>query len=75
MTSVSERICDSKNSLKFLDDEIYQSIERELQRQKSQLQLIASENFASEAVMEAQGSFLTNKYAEGYIGKKVLLWL
>ncbi|OWZ25239.1 serine hydroxymethyltransferase [Wolbachia endosymbiont of Wuchereria bancrofti] len=70
MTSVSERICDSKNSLKFLDDEIYQSIERELQRQKSQLQLIASENFASEAVMEAQGSFLTNKYAEGYIGKR-----
>ncbi|AAW70597.1 serine hydroxymethyltransferase [Wolbachia endosymbiont of Brugia malayi] len=70
MTNVSERIYDSKNSLKFLDDEIYQSIERELQRQRSQLQLIASENFASKAVMEAQGSFLTNKYAEGYIGKR-----
>ncbi|QIT36676.1 serine hydroxymethyltransferase [Wolbachia endosymbiont of Brugia pahangi] len=70
MTNVSERIYDSKNSLKFLDDEIYQSIEREMQRQRSQLQLIASENFASKAVMEAQGSFLTNKYAEGYIGKR-----
>ncbi|XP_011862201.1 PREDICTED: serine hydroxymethyltransferase 1-like [Vollenhovia emeryi] len=43
---------------------------KELQRQKLQLQLIASENFASKAVMEAQGSFLTNKYAEGYPGKR-----
>ncbi|NUY39778.1 aminotransferase class I/II-fold pyridoxal phosphate-dependent enzyme [Wolbachia endosymbiont of Litomosoides brasiliensis] len=70
MTSVSEKNCDSKSNLKFFDSEIYQSIERELQRQRSQLQLIASENFASKAVMEAQGSFLTNKYAEGYPGKR-----
>ena len=70
MTSVSERICDSKSSLKSFDNEVYQSIEKELQRQKSQLQLIASENFASKAVMEAQGSFLTNKYADGYPGKR-----
>lgn len=70
MTSVSERICDSKNNLKSFDHEVFQSIEGELQRQKSQLQLIASENFTSKAVMEAQGSFLTNKYAEGYPGKR-----
>ncbi|WCR53410.1 MAG: Serine hydroxymethyltransferase [Wolbachia endosymbiont of Ctenocephalides orientis wCori] len=60
----------SKSSLKSFDNEVYQSIEMELARQKSQLQLIASENFASKAVMEAQGSILTNKYAEGYSGKR-----
>ncbi|CAN2109022.1 Serine hydroxymethyltransferase [Wolbachia pipientis] len=70
MMSVLKKICGSKNSLKSFDNEVYQSIEKELQRQKSQLQLIASENFASKAVMEAQGSFLTNKYAEGYPGKR-----
>ncbi|MCA4774933.1 serine hydroxymethyltransferase [Wolbachia endosymbiont of Mansonella ozzardi] len=70
MTSVSEKICSLKNGLKSFDDEIYQSIKKELQRQRLQLQLIASENFASKAVMEAQGSFLTNKYAEGYPGKR-----
>jgi glycine hydroxymethyltransferase len=70
MTSVSEKICSLKNGLKSFDDEIYQSIEKELQRQRSQLQLIASENFTSKAVMEAQGSFLTNKYAEGYPGRR-----
>lgn len=59
-----------QSSLKAFDNEVYHSIEQELQRQKSQLQLIASENFASEAVMEAQGSILTNKYAEGYSGKR-----
>ncbi len=70
MMSVLKKICGSKNSLKSFDNEVYQFIEKELQRQKSQLQLIASENFASKAVMEAQGSFLTNKYAEGYPGKR-----
>ncbi|NUX01690.1 aminotransferase class I/II-fold pyridoxal phosphate-dependent enzyme [Wolbachia endosymbiont of Madathamugadia hiepei] len=70
MTSVSEKICRFKNGLKSFDDEIYQSIKKELQRQRSQLQLIASENFVSKAVMETQGSFLTNKYAEGYPGKR-----
>ncbi|WP_333023617.1 serine hydroxymethyltransferase [Wolbachia endosymbiont of Pentidionis agamae] len=58
------------SDLKSFDYEVYQSIQGELQRQKSQLQLIASENFASRAVMEAQGSILTNKYAEGYSGKR-----
>ncbi|MDD4899542.1 MAG: serine hydroxymethyltransferase [Candidatus Omnitrophica bacterium] len=56
-------------SLKFLkntDPEIYQVILRELERQQDNLELIASENFTSLAVLEAQGSVLTNKYAEGY---------
>ncbi|MDD5595458.1 MAG: serine hydroxymethyltransferase [Candidatus Omnitrophica bacterium] len=56
-------------SLKFLkntDPEIYQVIIRELKRQQENLELIASENFTSLAVLETQGSVLTNKYAEGY---------
>lgn len=52
------------------DPEIFQSIQREAKRQKSGLELIASENYTSRAVMEAQGSILTNKYAEGYPGKR-----
>lgn len=52
------------------DLEIYQLIKKEEDRQKFTLELIASENFVSEAVLEAQGSVLTNKYAEGYPGKK-----
>ncbi|WP_018661196.1 serine hydroxymethyltransferase [Heyndrickxia acidiproducens] len=48
------------------DQEVYRAIEQELNRQRSKIELIASENFVSEAVMEAQGSVLTNKYAEGY---------
>lgn len=48
------------------DREVYQAIQDELKRQQTKIELIASENFVSEAVMEAQGSVLTNKYAEGY---------
>ncbi|GER66376.1 serine hydroxymethyltransferase [Weizmannia acidilactici] len=48
------------------DQEVYQAIRKELNRQRSKIELIASENFVSEAVMEAQGSVMTNKYAEGY---------
>ena len=48
------------------DPEIYGSMLRELERQRDHIELIASENFVSEAVMEAMGSYLTNKYAEGY---------
>jgi len=48
------------------DSEVYESMMRELQRQRDHIELIASENFVSEAVMEAMGSHLTNKYAEGY---------
>ncbi|WP_066176291.1 serine hydroxymethyltransferase [Bacillus marinisedimentorum] len=53
-------------SLKEQDRELYEAIQLELGRQRSKIELIASENFVSEAVMEAQGSVLTNKYAEGY---------
>jgi glycine hydroxymethyltransferase len=53
-----------------LDPEVSAAVERELQRQQSTLEMIASENFAPAAVMEAQGSVLTNKYAEGYPGRR-----
>ncbi len=52
------------------DPEVYQIIASEKERQESRLELIASENFTSPAVMEAQGSILTNKYAEGYPGRR-----
>ncbi|WP_276897236.1 serine hydroxymethyltransferase [Dialister micraerophilus] len=57
-------------NLKKLDPEIFFSIKEELTRQRDKLEMIASENFVSEAVLEAQGSILTNKYAEGYPGKR-----
>ena len=52
------------------DPEIYQSIENELKRQQNQLEMIASENFTSLSVMAATGSVMTNKYAEGYAGRR-----
>ena len=52
------------------DEEIYNLIEKELERQQKGIELIASENIVSPAVMEAMGSYLTNKYAEGYPGKR-----
>ena len=52
------------------DERVFQAIQQELGRQRSKIELIASENFVSEAVMEAQGSVLTNKYAEGYPAKR-----
>src|SRR5687767_4481756 len=57
-------------SLRSLDPEIHAVIGAELGRQQSHIELIASENFTYPAVMEAQGSVLTNKYAEGYPGKR-----
>jgi len=57
-------------NLKAFDPEISQIIMQETQRQEYNLEFIASENFVSEAVLEAQGSVLTNKYAEGYPGKR-----
>ncbi len=56
--------------LKKFDQEIYRAIQDETRRQATKLELIASENFVSEAVLEAMGSPLTNKYAEGYPGKR-----
>src|SRR6476646_4246267 len=57
-------------SLKAVDPEVYQAIADERARQNFGLELIASENFVSRAVLEAAGSVLTNKYAEGYPGKR-----
>jgi glycine hydroxymethyltransferase len=57
-------------SLKQSDPDLYLSITKELDRQKTHLELIASENIVSQAVLDAQGSVLTNKYAEGYPGKR-----
>ena len=56
--------------VKTVDPQVDEAIKKELQRQQYKLELIASENFVSQAVMEAQGSVLTNKYAEGYPGKR-----
>ncbi|MDR0774244.1 MAG: serine hydroxymethyltransferase [Rickettsia sp.] len=58
------------NKLSETDNEIYQIINAEKKRQHDFIELIASENFVSPAVLEAQGSVLTNKYAEGYFGKR-----
>lgn len=56
--------------LSEVDPEIYSAIQKELGRQRHEIELIASENIVSRAVMEAQGSIMTNKYAEGYPGKR-----
>ena len=56
----------SFENLKNVDLEVYNAIESELERQREKIELIASENFTSKAVMEAMGSYMTNKYAEGY---------
>ena len=58
------------SALERTDPEVFASIRREAERQQHNLELIASENIVSEAVLEAQGSILTNKYAEGYPGKR-----
>ncbi|MDW7684374.1 MAG: serine hydroxymethyltransferase [Bacillota bacterium] len=58
------------STLSLFDPEIARAIEQEYKRQKEKIQLIASENYVSRAVLEAQGSVLTNKYAEGYPSKR-----
>jgi len=57
-------------NLEAADPEVFTSIQDELNRQRDKIELIASENIVSKAVLEAQGSVLTNKYAEGYPGKR-----
>jgi len=56
--------------LEQVDPEVAKAIDLETRRQAGKLELIASENFVSEAVLEAQGSVMTNKYAEGYPGRR-----
>ena len=58
------------NTVQVVDPEVFAAIQAENQRQQDHIELIASENYCSPAVMEAQGSQLTNKYAEGYPGKR-----
>ena len=58
------------HTLASVDPELWSAIELETTRQQDHIELIASENYTSPAVMEAQGSQLTNKYAEGYPGKR-----
>src|SRR6059036_2208371 len=65
---VSDRALD--RSLADTDPEVFAAISAELTRQQTTLEMIASENFAPVAVMQAQGSVLTNKYAEGYPGRR-----
>jgi glycine hydroxymethyltransferase len=60
----------SKDTIAGFDPQLYQAIEDERQRQEEHIELIASENYTSPRVLEAQGSVLTNKYAEGYPGKR-----
>ena len=59
-----------EDGLSVKDPELYKAIKDELIRQQQHIELIASENIVSQAVLEAQGSVLTNKYAEGYPGKR-----
>ncbi len=61
---------DRQNNLAKTDPQLWEAVQKENKRQEDHIELIASENYASPAVMEAQGSQLTNKYAEGYPGKR-----
>ena len=70
MENMSSDVIRSWDALKTADPDVYAAIEAEEIRQREKLLLIASENFASPAVLAAQGSVLTNKYAEGYPGKR-----
>jgi len=58
------------DNIKDADPEVYETLKKELKRQQNQIELIASENIASKAVLNAQGSVMTNKYAEGYPGNR-----
>ena len=66
----SDNIFSNQNSIKDYDSELWISFESEAQRQEDHIELIASENYASKRILEAQGSLLTNKYAEGYPSKR-----
>ena len=60
----------ANHTIAAVDPDLWSAIQSENQRQQDHIELIASENYTSPAVMEAQGSQLTNKYAEGYPGKR-----
>ena len=69
-SSKSDTIFSNDNSIKEYDKDLWESFHNESIRQEDHIELIASENIVSRAVLEAQGSVLTNKYAEGYPGKR-----
>ena len=69
-SSKSDSVFSDKSSIKDFDKDLWLSFENEAQRQEDHIELIASENYASKRVLEAQGSLLTNKYAEGYPSKR-----
>ena len=69
-SSKSDNIFANKESIKDYDTELWTSFEYEAHRQEDHIELIASENYASKRILEAQGSLLTNKYAEGYPSKR-----
>ena len=71
-TQLSSGKCVYGDALRRVDPEIFDVVSAEEKRQRENIELIASENFTSRAVMEAQGSVLTNKYAEGYPGKTLV---
>ena len=69
-SSKSDSVFSDKSSIKDFDKDLWLSFENESKRQEDHIELIASENYASKRVLEAQGSILTNKYAEGYPSKR-----
>ncbi len=69
-SSKSDNIFSNISSIKEYDTDLWASFENEAQRQEDHIELIASENYASKRILEAQGSLLTNKYAEGYPSKR-----
>ena len=69
-TSRSDSIFSDNDSIKEYDSELWASFEYEAERQEDHIELIASENYASKRILEAQGSIMTNKYAEGYPAKR-----
>ena len=68
--SKSDNIFSNNQSIKDYDSELWLSFQKEAERQEDHIELIASENYASKRILEAQGSLLTNKYAEGYPSKR-----
>ena len=69
-SSKSDSIFSNNNTIKDYDNELWASFQHEAERQEDHIELIASENYASKRILEAQGSLLTNKYAEGYPSKR-----
>ena len=69
-SSKSDNIFSNTQSIKDYDSELWLSFQKEAERQEDHIELIASENYASKRILEAQGSLLTNKYAEGYPSKR-----